>query len=77
MFFGTIILLSTAIMTEYIDDNGDSFVDIDDFDSEDEGADVDEPEDDDADPIIPLFNTPLDTIIEEDEAGDRPVFGPQ
>jgi hypothetical protein len=63
-------------MTEYIDDNGDSFVDINDFDLEDEGADVNELEDDNADPTIPLSNTPLDIIIEEDEAGDRPVFGP-
>jgi hypothetical protein len=72
-----IILLSTAIMTEYIDDNGDSFIDIDDFNSEDEGADVDEPDDNDSDPTILLSNTPLGTIIEEDEAGDKPVFGPQ
>jgi hypothetical protein len=64
-------------MAEYIDDNGDSFVDIDDFDSEEEGADLNEPEDDDSDPIIPLLYTPLGTIIEEDEEGDRPIYGPQ
>jgi hypothetical protein len=62
-------------MAEYIDDNGDSFVDIDDFDSEEEGADLDCPEDDDSDPTIPLSNT-LGTIIEEDEEGDRPIYGP-
>jgi hypothetical protein len=64
-------------MTEYIDDNRDSFIDIDDFDSEDEGTDVDELKDDDADLIILLSNTLLKTIIEEDEAGDRLVFSPQ
>jgi hypothetical protein len=64
-------------MAEYIDDNGDSFVDIDDFDSEEEGADLDCPDDDDSDPTIPLSNTPLDTIIEEDEEGDGPVYSPQ
>ena len=63
-------------MANYIDDNGDSFVDIDDFDSEDEGADLNCPEDDDSDPTIPLSSTPLGTILEEDEEGDRPVYGP-
>ena len=63
-------------MAEYIDDNGDSFVDINDFDSEEEGADLDCLEDDDSDPTIPLSNT-LGTIIEEDEEGDRPIYGPQ
>jgi hypothetical protein len=33
-------------MAKYIDDNGDSFVDINDFDSEEEGADLECPEDD-------------------------------
>ena len=37
-------------MAEYIDDSGDSFIDIDDFDSEDKGADLNCPEDDDSDP---------------------------
>ena len=72
-----IIVLFTAIMAKYIDNNGDSFIDINDFDSEDKGVDVDKPEDDDADPTIPLSNTPLETIIEEDETGNRPVFSPQ
>ena len=64
-----------VIMAEYIDDNGDSFVDIDDFDSDDDGADIEEPDDNDGDPTIPLSNiggTPLNTIDEEDEG---PVFG--
>ena len=63
-------------MAEYIDDNGDSFVDIDDFDLDDDGADIEEPDDNNGDPIIPLSNiggTPLNTIDEEDKG---PVFGP-
>ena len=34
-----IILLSTVIMTEYINDNRDSFININDFNSEDEVRD--------------------------------------
>jgi hypothetical protein len=64
-------------MAKCIDDNGDSFVDINDFDSEEEGADLECPEDDNSDPTIPLSNTPLGTIIEEDEKGDRPIYSPQ
>jgi hypothetical protein len=64
-------------MAEYIDNNRDSFVDINDFDSEEEGADLDCPEDDDSDPTILLSNTPLDTILEEDEEGERPVYSPK
>jgi hypothetical protein len=63
-------------MAEYINDNGDSFVDIDDFDSDDDGADIKEPNDNNRDPTIPLSNrggTPLNTIDEEDEG---PIFGP-
>ena len=77
MFFWILSFYSTLIIAEYIDDNSDSFIDIDDFDSEDEGTDVDELKDDDADLIILLSNTLLKTIIEEDEAGDRLVFSPQ
>jgi hypothetical protein len=64
-----------VIMAEYIDDNGDSFVDIDNFDLDDDGADIEEPDDYDEDPTIPLSNiggTPLNTIDEEDEG---PIFG--
>ena len=63
-------------MAEYIDDNGDSFVDFDDFDSEEEGADLDCLDDDDFDPIILLSNTPLDTNLEEYEEGDGPIYSP-
>jgi hypothetical protein len=65
-----------VIMAEYIDDNGDSFVNIDDFDSNNDGADIKEPDDNDGDPTIPLSNiggTPLNTIDEEDKG---PIFSP-
>jgi hypothetical protein len=58
-------------MAKYIDDNGDSFIDINDFNSEEEGADLNCLDDDDSDPTIPLSNTPLD------KEGDGPVYGPQ
>jgi hypothetical protein len=63
-------------MANYIDDNGDSFVDIDDFDLEDEGANLNCLEDNDSDPTILLSSTPLGTILEEDEEADGPVYGP-
>jgi hypothetical protein len=62
-------------MAEYINNNRDSFVDINDFDSEEERADLDCLEDDDSNPIIPLSNT-LRTIIKEDKEGDRPIYSP-
>jgi hypothetical protein len=49
--FLIIILLSMAIMAKYINNNRDSFVDINGFDSEEEGADL-EPNDDDSNPTI-------------------------
>ena len=61
-------------MTEYIDDNKDSFINIDDFDLKDKRVDVDELKDDDVDFIILLFNTLLKIIIKEDEIRDRLVF---
>jgi hypothetical protein len=65
-----------VIMAKYFDDNGDSFVDINDFDLDDAGANIKEPDDNNRDPTIPLSNIggiPLNTIDEEDEG---PVFGP-
>ena len=63
-------------MAEYINNNGDSFIDIDDFDLDDDGADIKELDNNDRDPTIPLSNiggTPLNTIDEEDKG---PVFSP-
>jgi len=65
-----------VIIAEYIDDNRDSFIDINDFDSEEEGADLNYPEDDDSDPTILLSNNPLGTIL-EDKEGNRPIYSPQ
>ena len=70
MFFWILSFYSTLIIAEYINDNSDSFIDIDDFDSDDDGADIKEPNDNDGDPTIPLSNkggTPLNTIDEEEE----------
>jgi hypothetical protein len=63
-------------MANYINDNRDSFVDINDFDLEDEGADLNYLEDDNSDPTIPLSSTPLGTILEEDKEGGRPIYSP-
>jgi hypothetical protein len=65
-----------VIMAEYIDDNSNSFVNIDDFDLDDDRADIKEPNDNNRDPTIPLSNiggTPLNTINEEDKG---PIFSP-
>jgi hypothetical protein len=45
-----------VIMAKYIDDNSDSFINIDDFDSDDNGANIKELDDNNRDPIIPLSN---------------------
>ena len=63
-------------MAKYIDDNSDSFINIDDFDLDDDGADIKELDNNNRDPIIPLSNiggTPLNTINKEDEG---PIFSP-
>ena len=62
-------------MAEYINNNRDSFININDFNLEEEGADLDYLEDDNSNPTIPLSNT-LRTIIEEDKEGDRPIYSP-
>jgi hypothetical protein len=64
-------------MATPFDNSDDSFVDIDDFDSDDEGANIREPDDDNADPILPLLATPLETIEEEDEEDNGPKLGPK
>jgi hypothetical protein len=63
-------------MAKYISNNKDSFIDINGFNSEEEGADLNKQDNNDSNLTIPLSNTPLGTIIEEDKEGDRPVFGP-
>lgn len=64
-------------MATYINDDGDSFININDFDSDDNGANITELYNNDRDPTIPLSNTPLKTIFEEDKGGDGPEFGPK
>jgi hypothetical protein len=64
------------IMAEYINDNSDSFVNINDFNLDNDGANIKEPNDNNGDPTIPLSNkggTPLNTINKEDKG---PIFGP-
>ena len=62
-------------MATPFDNSDDSFVDIDDFDSDDEGADIREPDDDNADLTLPLSATPLETIKEKEDNG--PKLGPK
>jgi hypothetical protein len=65
-----------VIIAEYINDNSDSFIDINDFDLDDNGADIKEPDDYNKDSTIPLSNIggiPLNTINKEDEG---PIFSP-
>ena len=61
-------------MATPFDNSDDSFIDINDFNSEDKGADIRELDDDNADLILPLSDTPLETI-EEEEEDDRPELG--
>jgi hypothetical protein len=70
-----IILLFIAIITKYVNNNRDSFVNINDFDLDDNGANIKELDNYNEDPTIPLSNiegTPLNTIDEEDKG---PIFG--
>ena len=56
--------------SEFINDNSDSFINIDEFDSDDDGANIKELNDNNKDFIILLFNikgTLLNTIDEEDK----------
>jgi hypothetical protein len=66
-----------VIIAEYINNNRDSFVNINNFDSEEEGTNLNYLKDNDSDLIIPLSNTPLRTIIKEDKEEDRPIYSPQ
>jgi len=60
--------------SEFINDNSDSFIDIDEFNSDNDRVDIKELNNNNKDFIILLFNirgTPLDTIDEEDKG---PIF---
>jgi hypothetical protein len=76
LFFWVLFFYFTLIIAKYIDNNSDSFININDFDLDDNKADIKEPNDNDRDPTIPLSNkggTPLNTINKEDKG---PIFGP-
>ena len=78
LFILLLSLYSAVIIndSEFIDDNNNSFIDIDEFDSDDDGADIEEPNDNNKDLIILLSNikgTLLNTIDEEDKGR---IFGP-
>ena len=72
LFILLLSLYSAVIIdnSEFINDNNNSFIDIDEFDSDDDGADIEEPNDNNKDLIILLSNikgTLLNTIDEEDK----------
>jgi hypothetical protein len=52
-------------MATYIDNDSDSFINIDDFDLNNNGADIVELDNNNGDPTILLSNTPLKKIIKE------------
>jgi hypothetical protein len=65
-----------VIMTKYINDNSDSFININDFDLDNNRANIKEPDDYNKDPTILLSDiggTPLNTINKEDKG---PIFSP-
>jgi hypothetical protein len=64
------------IIAKYINNNGDNYININDFNLKEEGANLKCLKDNNSNPIILLFNTPLGTIIKEDKKGDRPIYRP-
>jgi hypothetical protein len=70
-----VFYLTVNIATSF-NSNNNSFVNLDDFNSDDEGANVREPDHNNNNPIIPLSNIPLKTIFKEDKE-DKPEFGPK
>ena len=65
-----------VIMAKYINNNSDSFININDFDLDNNRATIKELDNNNRDPTISLSNiggTPLNTINEEDKG---PIFGP-
>jgi hypothetical protein len=64
-----------VIMAKYINNNSDSFININDFDLDNNRANIKELDNNNRDPTISLSNiggTPLNTINEEDKG---PIFG--
>jgi hypothetical protein len=62
-------------MATPFDNSDDSFINIDDFGLDNKGADIREPDDDNADLTLPLSATPLETIKEKEDNG--PKLGPK
>jgi hypothetical protein len=60
-----------VIIATPFNNSDDGFIDINDFDLDNEGADIRELDDDDADPTLLLLDTPLETIKEEDKEEDN------
>jgi hypothetical protein len=48
------------------------FININDFDLDNDGADIREPDNNNRDPIIPLLDTPLETIFKENKDKEEP-----
>ena len=63
-------------MAKYINNNRDSFVNINNFDLEKEGANLNCLDNNNSNPTILLLNTPLNTILEEDKEGDGLIYSP-
>jgi hypothetical protein len=72
--FWLLFFYSIVIIAKYIDNNSNSFVNIDDFNLDNNGANIEEPNNYNKDPTILLSNiggTPLNIINEEDKG---PIF---
>jgi hypothetical protein len=54
-----------VIIATPFNNSDNSFIDIDDFDLDNKGADIREPDDDDADLILPLLDTPLERPLKK------------
>jgi pyruvate formate-lyase activating enzyme-like uncharacterized protein len=63
-----------VIIVKYINNNRDSFININNFNLKEEGANLKCLKDNNSNPIIPLSNTLLRTIIKEDKKGNRPIY---
>jgi hypothetical protein len=63
-------------MATPFDNSNNSFININNFNSEDEGANIREPDNNNTNPTLLLLDTPLETIKEEEE-DNRPKLGPK